>query len=487
MTNENASSQSQHAEDPPAGTSRRLSRRFLLKAAGTTALTASVAAATSGTARAATHNAYDVIVIGAGFAGASAARNLTAKGLKVLVLEARNRIGGRVWTSSFAGEQVEMGGTWVDEKQPLVWQEVQRHGLALTADAPPTHSYFPTTTTGGWQRFDSMDLFTRQAQVVTPLFEGSRDWFPDPYNPFAREDLIRDLDQLSMRDRLNQMRFTAEEELLADPATSYLTGSASTMGLTELAHWWALSGHSYEGYGSINTYRPTVGSTALVQAILNQSGATVKLSAPVTSVAVNGTQVTVTAKGTTFTARGVVVAVPVNVWNSIKFAPGLPAEFTSLSTQGLGVRTAQKFMMHVRGTNLGRFSAESPAASSSKITAVFPFKERSDGNIVIGFSNASSFNAGDRSVVQTELRKIIPGIEVLAVSTQHWGQDPYSQGGWAVRAPGILMGPLRAVQQPVGRLTFATSDIASGWNGYMDGAIESGNTAAGQMAGILGV
>jgi monoamine oxidase len=286
-----------------------------------------------------------------------------------------------------------------------------------------------------------------------------------------------------MRDRLNQMRFSAEEELLADPATSYLTGSASTMGLTELAHWWALSGHSYEGYGSVNTYRPTVGSTALVQAILNQAKATVKLNSPVTAVSVNGTQVAVTAKGTTYTARGVVVAVPVNVWNGIQFAPGLPAEFTNLSTRGLGVRTAQKCMMHVRGTDLGRFSAESPAASSSKITAVFPFKERSDGNIVIGFSNAASFNAGSRSTVQTELRKIIPGIEVLAVSTQHWGQDPYSQGGWAVRAPGILTGPLRAVQKP----TFATSDIASGWNGYMDGAIESGNTAAGQMAGILGV
>lgn len=486
MTIENTSSQSRRAEDPPAGGSRRLSRRFLLKAAGTTALTASVVGATSGTARGAARADYDAIVIGAGFAGASAARSLTSKGLKVLVLEARNRIGGRVWTSTFAGEQVEMGGTWVDEKQPLVWQEVQKHKLALTADAPPARSYFPTTTTGGWQAFDPFDLFSRQSQVVTPLFEGSREWFPDPYKPFLREDLLRDLDKLSMRDRLNQMRYSPAEELLADPATSYLTGSASTMGLTELAHWWALTGHSYEGYGSINTYRPTVGSTALVQSILNESKATVKLSSPVTTVSVSGKQVTVTAKGTNYTAGGVVVAVPVNVWNSIKFTPGLPAEFTGLSTRGLGVRTAQKFMMHVRGSGLVRFSAESPAASSSKITAVFPFKERSDGNIVIGFSNAASFNAGDRATVQTELRKIIPGIEVVAVSTQHWGQDPYSQGGWAVRGPGVLMGPLRTVQRPVGPLAFATSDIASGWNGYMDGAIESGNTAAGQIAGILG-
>lgn len=482
MAIENTSSQSQHTEDPPAG----FSRRFLLKAAGTTALTASVAAAASGTAGAAPRAGYDVIVIGAGFAGATAARSLAAKGLKVLVLEARNRIGGRVWTSTFAGEQVEMGGTWVDEKQRLVWQEVQRYKLALTADAPPARSYFPTTPTGDWQPFDPVDLYTRQSAVVTPLFDGSRDWFPDPYKPFTREDLLRDLDRLSMRDRLDQMRFSPEEELLADPATSYLTGSASTMGLTGQAHWWALAGHSFEGYGSINTYRPTVGSTALVKAILDESKATVRLSSPVTAVSVRGAQVTVTAKGTDYTAGGVVVAVPVNVWNSIRFTPGLPSEFTSLSTRGLGVRTAQKFMMHVKGKGLARFSVESPAASSSKITAVFPFKERSDGNIVIGFSNAPSFNAGDRATVQTELRKIIPGVEVVAVSAQHWGQDPYAQGGWAVRGHGVLMGPLRAVQKPVRRLTFATGDIANGWNGYMDGAIESGDTAATQMAGILG-
>lgn len=58
-------------------------------------------------------NYYDVIVIGAGFAGLVAARDLAAKGLRVLIIEARDRIGGRTWTARAFGEEFEMGGTWV--------------------------------------------------------------------------------------------------------------------------------------------------------------------------------------------------------------------------------------------------------------------------------------------------------------------------------------------------------------------------------------
>ncbi|MHA7961211.1 flavin monoamine oxidase family protein [Streptomyces sp. L500] len=462
----------------------RLSRRFLLKAAGAAALATSLTATAAGTAHAEEDALIDVIVIGAGFAGATAARELAAKGLRVRVLEARGRVGGRVWTSTFAGEQVEMGGTWVDEKQPYVWREIQKRALKLTADAAPARSYFPTAS-GTWQAYDPADLFARQGKVMAPLFEGARDWFPKPFEPFTREDLLRDLDKLSMRDRLAQMRYTAEQELLVDPALSGLTGSSATIALTEMAHWWALSGYSWEGMAGVNTYRPEVGSTALVQGILQESGAQLRLNSPVASVKDDGRKVVVTTRaGAIHTAQAVVVAVPVNLWNSIAFSPGLPSEYTGLSTAGLGQRGAQKFLMHVKGTGLVRFSADAPAGS--KIHAVFPFKERADGNIVIGFSNHPSFNTADRAEVEVEMRKFIPGIQVVEVKGQHWGKDPFSGGGWAVRAPGVLLGPLRAVQKPRGRVAFATGDIANGWNGYMDGAIESGFTAAGQISGILG-
>lgn len=71
-------------------------------------------AVVQGTPASLLHDTYDVVVIGAGFAGLIAARNLSEKhGLKVLLLEGRDRIGGRTWTAKAFGEEFEMGGTWV--------------------------------------------------------------------------------------------------------------------------------------------------------------------------------------------------------------------------------------------------------------------------------------------------------------------------------------------------------------------------------------
>lgn len=470
---------------PGSGPKHAAARRTILKATGATALATGFGAVTLGTARAARADeaADDVIVIGAGFAGATAARELAAMGLGVRVLEARDRIGGRVWTSTFAGEQVEMGGTWVDRKQPYIWKEIERYGLKLVSDAPPTRAFVPAT--GGFREMSPTEVYTRQSELITPIFDGSRDYFPRPFEPFHREDLVRPVDALSMRDRLDQLRYGADDELLISNTVGGLTGSAATIGLACVAQWWAMSGWSYDGYASVNTDRPEVGSTAVVRAILADAGVTPVLNSPVASVADDGRKVKVTTRaGKVYTARAVVVAVPVNAWSTIAFTPGLPAEYTKLSTDGLGVRTAQKFLMHLRGPNLGRFYVEGPAGAP--LLNVVPFKERADGNIMIGFSANSTFDPTDKAALQAELRKAVPGVEVVAVKAQHWGRDPFSRGGWAVRRPGVLTGPLRSVQQPRGRVAFATGDIANGWHGFMDGAVETGFTAAAQVSRILG-
>jgi monoamine oxidase len=82
----------------------------------------------------------DVIVIGAGLAGLVAARELEARGRSVLVLEARDRVGGRVWLQRGAlrGLDLDMGGAWVADCQPHVWAEADRYRVAREHDPPPT-------------------------------------------------------------------------------------------------------------------------------------------------------------------------------------------------------------------------------------------------------------------------------------------------------------------------------------------------------------
>ncbi|CAF4969110.1 unnamed protein product [Rotaria sp. Silwood1] len=75
---------------------------------------------------------YDVIIIGAGFAGLIAARELSLRGRKVLIIEAKNRIGGRTFTTQLENQNFEIGGTWIHWSQPHVWTEITRYGLSLT-------------------------------------------------------------------------------------------------------------------------------------------------------------------------------------------------------------------------------------------------------------------------------------------------------------------------------------------------------------------
>ncbi|WP_307961952.1 FAD-dependent oxidoreductase [Salinispora arenicola] len=86
----------------------------------------------------------------AGFAGVTAARALRRRGLRVRVLEARNRIGGRTWTTMFEGEQVEMGGVWVDPLQTHVWREIENQGIGSSPIRQAERALFPTATGFGY-------------------------------------------------------------------------------------------------------------------------------------------------------------------------------------------------------------------------------------------------------------------------------------------------------------------------------------------------
>ncbi|MFI5682166.1 flavin monoamine oxidase family protein [Streptomyces cellulosae] len=467
---------------------RAASRRTVLKTAGAAALAASVTGVAAGVARAATDGAaaadggpYDVIIVGAGYAGVTAARELKNKGLRSLILEARNRIGGRTWTADFAGERIELGGGAVDPKQPNVWAEAQRYNIATVTGGGSLDNYVLPSGNG----FAVVPLGQGSARiksVFTPFFDGVDQLFPKPFAPFTRDDLLKDADKLSMRDRLDQMRLSADDEKLINGTTAGLSGGSSKRGAyTMLAQSWALSGYTYEGYQSINSYGLQGGTVALLQAILNDSGADLKLNCPVTRITEASGSVTVTTKaGTTYTAPHVIVAVPVNLWKTITFSPGLPAEYTNVSRAGIGAPNVKKIFMQVSNSSAGAFIGRPP--EGFPLSTIIPEAQLSDGSMLMfAFSTDPTLDATSPAKVQTVLQRMVPGIKVLATKPQSWGTDPYSLGGWSSRQPGMLTGPYRTIQQPRGRIAFATSDIANGWSGYIDGAVESGMTAAQQV------
>ncbi|MFJ8046414.1 flavin monoamine oxidase family protein [Kitasatospora sp. NPDC096147] len=473
------------------GSASAMRRRSLLKAAGSTALLGAAGLTAAGPARAEGTDTtdeestfYDVIVVGAGFAGLTAAREFKAKGLQVLVLEARNRIGGRTWTGSFAGEVIEYGGAFVDPKQPYVWSEIQRYNIPLVASVEEERTVMPTGT--GFAPYAPATAGPRMGQLLTPLFDGATEYFPHPTNPFYREDLLQSVDQLSLRARLDQLNYSALDRSWVSGILAGLSGGSSARGaLTMMAQIWALSGWSSAGFAGLNGSRPRQGTVQLASALLADSGATLKLNSPVASITDTGSAVRVTTQaGRQYKAAHAVVAVPVNVWKTITFNPGLPSAFGAVSQATIGAPISRKIWIRAAG-NVGLFGANTQ--EGFPISTVIPFKKLADGSVLMfAFCDDQTLDIHSVSQVQAVLRQLVPEIQVLAVTAQDWGTAQYSLGGWACRQPGQLTGQYRTIQQPQGRLAFATSDIASGWSGYIDGAIESGIRAAQAVAAMPG-
>lgn len=100
---------------------------------------------------------FDVIVIGAGYTGLTAVRDLTTSGHNVLLVEARDRIGGRTWSSNLGNYAYELGGTWVHWNQPHVYREISRYGmqdeLENSHDLEKGVTEFVLKSGGSFQRF----------------------------------------------------------------------------------------------------------------------------------------------------------------------------------------------------------------------------------------------------------------------------------------------------------------------------------------------
>ena len=132
---------------------------------------------------------YDVIVIGAGFAGLTAARELSRAGRRVLVLEARDRIGGRTWLDERMGMDLELGGTWVHWTQPHVWAELARYGIGLAPSPEPQNaSWWNGTQTVHGSPAELLELLDQPNELLTAR---AREVFPQPFAPLESALLRR--------------------------------------------------------------------------------------------------------------------------------------------------------------------------------------------------------------------------------------------------------------------------------------------------------
>jgi monoamine oxidase len=428
---------------------------------------------------------YDAIVIGAGFAGATAARELSASGLRVLVLEARPRVGGRTFTSEAEGHEVELGGAYVHWMQPHVWAEITRYGLEIEVPAltEPVHR--------AWMSGGKLQQGTAE-EFALPVFQASGAYYFDARQvlPLPHDQLvvpaIEALDQLTVRDRLDGLGLPDDQRDLLDAIfCSSCHCPLEDASLVEMLRWYSLAGWSVlNEFEVVAGFTLRGGTRKLIEGILGDANAEVTLSMPVKAIRQTDREVVVTTEeNETVSARAIVVTVPLNVLSSIEFSPPLSEGKRAVAGEGQA-GTGVKLHIKVRG-QLGDFTGMAPwPAPLSSLTSKYADAE---GTVLTAFGPSGKLlDINDDGAIQGAVRRVLPDAEVEWAMGYDWNVDRFSRGTWCVYRPGQMTKYLRELQRPEGRIFYAGGDNASGCRGFIDGAIESGLRASRQAVRQVG-
>ena len=426
----------------------------------------------------------DAIVVGAGLSGLVAARELEARGLTVLVLEARDRVGGRVWLQrdALAGLDLDMGGAWVADVQRCVWAEADRYGVARAHDELPTSVRWRL----GDERFeralpvDVGELGELERAVAALLTAAARHDADRPPDAQGLEDLdvpaTKWVAGLRLAPRVEQLvLFWISACASADPADASMLDFVRWISAAEHRLWPHLE-------AAVLGWRFPDGTAALYEAIAADVHGELRLGTPVRSIAQTGEQVTLTtATGEEHTAARAIVTVPIGVLRSIAFTPALqPAKqrATAANHAGQGV----KAWVLARGVPGELFAM----GHGTRLDFAGAMAVRDEGVLLVCFGpSAAALDVSDDAAVAAALRELAPEAEVPAVHAHDWAGDPYSRGTWSVLRPGQVHDAWSALRTPEGRVHFAGAHTALRWPSFMDGAVESGHRVAAEVAAAV--
>jgi monoamine oxidase len=418
----------------------------------------------------------DVIIVGAGLAGLTAARDLTAAGVGVVTLEARDRVGGRAWTDPAAlrGNGFEMGGMFVDPAHTAIVGELDRYGLTL--EPLPFPASVAWLTQGELRRgglpvppdeLPQLEIAVRAWQDAAATVEtggfvaGSvAEFFTSRVHGPHTLDLVR-------------AYFDTE-----------VSGDWATASMHTMAEDLAGGGGSVSRWTVAEMLAPTVrGGISTLTAALHADAGRVRLGSPVRSLVDDGAGVDVrVADGSTRRAGAVILATPLNTWRDVEVSPAWPDDAAALIARGHRGSGA-KLGVLARGDVPDVAFCGLPDVSVLKTIRRLP-----DGSVsLVAFgSHPDRIDPNDLAAVADLIRPVVPDIEVLAAAMHDWAADPYARGTWLAHDAATTAAEVDAVSVPHGRIIPAGADVTRVGASYLDGAVRSGREAARLAVSVLG-
>ncbi|HEV7753079.1 MAG TPA: FAD-dependent oxidoreductase [Baekduia sp.] len=451
----------------------------------------------------------DVVVVGGGLAGLTTARNLVRAGRSVVVLEARARVGGRTLNHDLGGGDVtEAGGQYVGPTQNHVLALARELGIATYPGYQPGQNVYiadgRATRYSGDIPPDPLAL-PDLALLITRLDAMAAKVPVDA--PWTAPDADR-LDGQTVEswirtNTVNSARVLRLVDLFLSPALGSRAADVSMLFLLATVAGYGderTPGTLERGIGSkdgAQDSRLVGGTQRLSSDMARDLGDRVVLEAPVRRIAQADGTVTVTvADGRAWRAARAVVAIPPPLAVEIDWDPLLPAEHDSLRRR-MALGTLAKCEA-IYDTPFWR--ADGLSGQALKLDGAVPAmfdNTPPDGSpgVLMGFMGGRSWrtwqtrSAADRRAAVLEDFAAAFGAKArspIDYFEQDWVEERWTRGGpTSVLAPGTLVDFGRALTAPVGAVHWAGTETAGYWNGYMDGAISSGERAAREVLAAL--
>ncbi|KAJ5109610.1 hypothetical protein N7532_002255 [Penicillium argentinense] len=434
---------------------------------------------------------WDAVIIGGGYTGLIAARDLVKAGKETLLLEARDRIGGRTWSAEVDGTTYEMGGTWVSHVHGRLFAEMQRYGLKDDVQMTRTDgggcSYFTLDTGTGSRKLSLEDAgaMTQRAWKLFMNYDGldGRKLCPLPYSTLGNSRVsfeeVQAVDQMSCRDRINQIKdqLSADELALLESLVPHMcAGTVEDVGYLEMLRAQALQGFCPETFEEVWTlYKIREGQSALARRIFDDAvrlGLQYSFNSPIKSIIDRHGVVSLgtTTDNSTYNP----LRPPLSPLRQEAMRIGHLNHLTKVHAEvegdlrGLRGCTWPGDLLYVYGDGF---------CAGNKSTRIISFAGDNRGKL-------DPLKEPER--LEIALQRFHP-MKIKKVLFHDWLSDPYSQSGPAWYRTGYLTKYLAELQKRHGNVLMANSDWASGWRAFIEGAMEQGALAADTVMNEIGI
>ena len=445
----------------------------------------------------------DCAIIGAGPAGLSAASELVARGHSVVVLEARDRVGGRVETATLAsGDTADLGGQWIAEPHTRMHALVRRLGLELVG-----------ASVG--------DVSLRMGDVVTTV--PSQDEIDASLNPFEVADLGQGLARFRrLAGRMNRDTVWAEgnkawlnqhlrrwvhsnlrtpggQAWFARVFESAFGVEAADVTLAEGLRR-ANSGVDMESLiavnGGVSQQRVVGGMAQVAHALTAEIGDAVRLNSEVVGIDTTGDAVVITLRdGEAVTARTVIVAVPPKLAVQFEYNPPLEDWRKDLAAKVPLGRVVKAVARYPRAWWRDAGFSGQMGADSGTVRVLFDVSDDPEkAGILVCFFGAGGDGMSERTpgFRETALSQSVTtafgeGPAMSEYVERDWSTAPFTGGCHGAHfAPGVWTASGPPLAEAHGPIEFAGAEYASRFNGYLEGAVRSGQQAAAAIGRQLG-